>query len=62
MERDNMTESEAKAALGAQTDRATRLAAADDLIDNSGDFERLNEQVDRLHTRYVAMTRDCPKS
>ena len=34
---------------------AARLACADDVIDNSGTFEHLREQVDALHLRYSAL-------
>jgi dephospho-CoA kinase len=40
--------------MDAQCSREERLAAADDVIDNSGDLSRLNAQVRRLHDRYSA--------
>ncbi|MCW5627009.1 MAG: dephospho-CoA kinase, partial [Burkholderiales bacterium] len=40
--------------LAAQIDRAARLAAADDIIDNDGPPERLPPQVEQLHRRYLA--------
>jgi dephospho-CoA kinase len=40
--------------LAAQTDRATRLAAADDIIVNDGDLAALRAAVARLHQRYLA--------
>ncbi len=41
--------------IAAQVDRATRLAAADDVIDNEGGIDRLDQQVAALHERYLAM-------
>lgn len=38
--------------LAAQTDRATRLAAADDVIVNDGDVDDLCAAVARLHRQY----------
>lgn len=40
------------AILAAQATRAQRLAAADDLIDNSGDRQALMAQVSALHAKY----------
>jgi dephospho-CoA kinase len=41
--------------MAAQASRARRLAAADDVIDNSGSFAQLREQVDALHSRYAEL-------
>jgi dephospho-CoA kinase len=57
MQRDGVDAAEASAMLAAQTDRATRLAAADDRIDNSGDIERLLAEADRFHRMYSQMAR-----
>jgi dephospho-CoA kinase len=54
-QRDDVGESEARAMLAAQTDRQTRLARADDVIDNSGSIEATRAQVKALHERYLAM-------
>jgi dephospho-CoA kinase len=43
--------------MRSQTDRDTRLAAADDVIDNSGTLEDTRRQVERLHNRYLALAR-----
>ena len=53
--RDRLDEARIKSILAAQCDRATRLQAADDLIDNGGDPARLREQVEKLHQRYLAL-------
>ena len=36
-----------------QATRKTRLAVADDVVENSGTLEALRPQVDRLHQRYL---------
>lgn len=53
MQRDHVTEPEARAILAAQTSRSARLAAADDVIVNDGDAASLQAQVDALHTKYL---------
>jgi dephospho-CoA kinase len=55
MQRDQVTETEARAILAAQTTRAARLAAADDVIVNDGDATALQAQVDALHAKYLRM-------
>lgn len=47
-----------KAILAAQINRRTRLAAADDVIDNSGSLDALTKQVDVLHQSYMALARN----
>jgi dephospho-CoA kinase len=59
MQRDASNAAEAAAAVAAQTDRATRLAAADDVIDNDGSLEATEQQVAKLHARYLALAEDC---
>ncbi|MGC9163280.1 MAG: dephospho-CoA kinase [Thiomonas sp.] len=44
------------AILAAQATRAERLAAADDVIDNSADLQALAVQVRALHAKYAALT------
>jgi dephospho-CoA kinase len=53
--RDGVPRAEAAAAIAAQTDRATRLRAAHDVIDNSGDLELTRRQVAQLHQHYVEL-------
>ena len=43
------------AIVAQQASRATRRAAADDVIDNSGTLEQLFAQVRALHARYLKM-------
>jgi len=53
--RSGLSEDEAHRIIAAQVSRETRLAAADDVIDNSGTLEALYAQVGRLHRRYLAL-------
>jgi dephospho-CoA kinase len=53
MRRDSIPKAEAVAMVRAQVDRATRLKAAHDVIDNSGTTDATRRQVDVLHRRYL---------
>lgn len=53
MRRDAIPKPEALAMLRAQIDRATRLKAAHDIIDNSGTAEATRRQVELTHRRYL---------
>jgi dephospho-CoA kinase len=53
MRRDAIPKPEALAMLRAQIDRATRLRAAHDIIDNSGTTETTRRQVELTHRRYL---------
>lgn len=53
--RDGMDREQAESMLNAQVDRQTRLAAADDVIDNGGSRSSTRRQVQRLHALYVRM-------
>jgi dephospho-CoA kinase len=53
--RDRMAPSLAEAMIDAQASREERLAAADDVIDNSGTPEALDAQVEALHAKYAAL-------
>jgi dephospho-CoA kinase len=55
MRRDGLPRDEAVTMISAQTDRATRLRAAHDVIDNSGDPEQTRRQVAQLHQRYLEL-------
>jgi dephospho-CoA kinase len=57
--RDGATLDEARALLAAQVTREARLAAADDVIVNDGDLHRLRDQVEALHAKYVALSRQA---
>lgn len=51
--RSGLSEAQVRAIMAAQVSREARLAAADDVIDNSGDLAALYRQVDGLHQRYL---------
>jgi dephospho-CoA kinase len=53
IKRDAIPKEEALAMVRAQTDRATRLKAAHDVIDNSGTADATRRQVDLLNRRYL---------
>jgi dephospho-CoA kinase len=57
MRRSGMTQAEVHAIMAAQVPRATRLAAADDIIVNDADATALTPQVDRLHALYMALSK-----
>ncbi len=50
--RDGSSAAQARAMLAAQASRAARLAAADDVIMNDGDPDRLEAAVSALHQKY----------
>ena len=60
MSRDAVSEAEARATLAAQASRAARLAAADDVLVNSGTVAELRQAVDLLHRRYLELAADRP--
>jgi dephospho-CoA kinase len=55
MRRDAIPRAEALEMLRAQVDRATRLKAAHDVIDNSGTTDATRRQVESLHRRYLEL-------
>ncbi len=55
MSRSGLTAEEARAIMAAQVERAQRLAAADDVIDNGGELAALRPQVEALHRKYLEM-------
>jgi dephospho-CoA kinase len=57
--RSGLTDEEVRAIMAAQLPRAERLAAADDVLNNDGDFESLRRQVDALHRKYLALAREA---
>jgi dephospho-CoA kinase len=55
MARDGSTMEQARAILASQASRSARLAAADDVLANTGTVTDLRQAVDRLHDRYVRL-------
>ena len=62
MARDGSSEAEIERILAAQVSRERRMAAADDVIDNSGDRARLRKAVEELHHRYLTLAGGDPNS
>jgi dephospho-CoA kinase len=57
MARDSNDETQVKAIMAAQASRQSRLAIADDVIQNDAGFEALDTAVQRLHERYLTLAR-----
>ena len=55
--RSGLSEDEVRAIMRGQAPRAERLAAADDVIDNSGRRDALRNQVAALHQKYLQFAR-----
>jgi dephospho-CoA kinase len=53
--RDGSSEEQARAILSSQASRATRLAAADDVLLNTRTVAELRQGVDRLHEKYLQL-------
>jgi dephospho-CoA kinase len=53
--RDRCTPEQAQAILASQASRRARLAAADDVLLNTGTVTDLRQAVDHLHTRYLQL-------
>jgi dephospho-CoA kinase len=58
--RDGGSLDQARAILASQAGRAARLAAADDVLLNSGTVTDLRQAVDRLHERYLRLAAAGP--
>ena len=53
-QRSGLAEAEVRRIIAAQIQRERRLAAADDVIDNSGTIAAMQQQVRQLHEKYLA--------
>jgi dephospho-CoA kinase len=62
MARSGLGRDEAMRIMAAQSSRAARLAAADDVISNDGDLADLRRQVEALHLRYLNLPSMLPGS
>jgi len=56
--RDHLTHNVIHSIMDTQADRETRLAAADDIIENSSDVASLESQVRALHGYYLEISHD----
>jgi dephospho-CoA kinase len=57
MQRDGIDETQARRALAAQATREQRLAAANDVIENTSALDALCERVAQLHRQYLKLAR-----
>ncbi len=55
MERSGLSRNEVLSIIASQATRQQRLREADDIIQNDGGLEALNEQVNPLHLRYIGL-------
>ncbi len=55
MARSGLAAGQVRAIMANQVTREARLAAADDVIDNSHDLAQLRRQVEALHVRYLQL-------
>ena len=56
--RDGLSDNTIMAIMQSQTDRNTRLAAADDIIMNDSDLGSLTDRILELHTHYMEIAYD----
>jgi dephospho-CoA kinase len=55
VDRDQSEEALIQSIMNSQIDRDSRLALADDVINNQSDLVSLHQQVDTLHLNYLAL-------
>ena len=58
MERDNMTEVQARRIIKSQKNRRELLRIADDVVDNSGTLTALHKQLKTLHKEYLKLAQE----
>jgi dephospho-CoA kinase len=58
MVRDELTAPEVAAIMRSQASREDRLAAAHDILENSGDIANLRPQIAALHARYLQLANE----
>jgi dephospho-CoA kinase len=56
MRRNGLSRDEVERIIDTQITRRERLARADDLIDNSGDLDTLEPQIQRVHANYLRLS------
>jgi dephospho-CoA kinase len=56
-QRSGLPEGEVRRIIASQIQRERRLAAADDVLDNSGSIAALQQQVRELHEKYLALAK-----
>jgi dephospho-CoA kinase len=55
MQRDSNDRDQVERIIGSQAGRETRLAAANDVIDNTCGFEQLDLRVSELHQQFLTI-------
>ncbi len=55
--RDGLDDAQIDRIMAAQTDRATRLEQADDIVPNDGELAQLHAQIEKLHRKYLDQVR-----
>ncbi|MCW8334542.1 dephospho-CoA kinase [Vibrio paucivorans] len=58
MERDKVSEQQARSILASQSSREQRLSIADDVVKNNTGNEKLLPQITELHQKYLAICRE----
>lgn len=53
MQRSGLTEPEVRNIMSAQISRQARLALANDVIENNGDFDDLRNKIAHIHKKYI---------
>ena len=59
-QRDNLDDDAIVRIIQAQASREEKLAAASDIIENTGGIEQLREQVEKLHRAYLVLAKQYP--
>ncbi|MDH5472029.1 MAG: dephospho-CoA kinase [Gammaproteobacteria bacterium] len=57
-QRDNRDEQQIREILNAQASRQTKIAMADDIIENQGELSDLDAKIEKLHQKYLLMSQD----
>ena len=60
--RDGTSAEQARAILASQASREARLAAADDVLSNTGSVAELRQAVDLLHEQYLQLSQSAPSA
>jgi dephospho-CoA kinase len=61
-QRDGASPEQARAILASQSSRAARLAAADDVLANTGTVAELRQAVDKIHEQYLQLSQSAPSA
>ncbi|MEM8845019.1 MAG: dephospho-CoA kinase [Pseudomonadota bacterium] len=54
--RDHCNEAHVKIIISSQADAEERLKFADDIVNNNGNFTELDEQIEKLHKKYLTLS------